>query len=115
MLKFVSIHPVIRTMDRLYENDYLVHETLKVGPIPISFAYPANVYGSHDRQSVTMRATVLKIARIEMNFLIREIPTGTLVEEEVVFACRLPVDFIMLRIFRSQHTKLFENMRNAAE
>ena len=115
MLKFVSIHPVIRKMDRLNEHDYLVHETVNVGPIPISFTYPATVVGSHDRQSVTMRATVLKIARIEMNFLIREIPTETLVEEEVVFACALPVEFIMQRIFRSQHTKLFDNLRNAVE
>lgn len=114
MCKFVSIHPVICKMDRLNENDYLVHETLKVGPIPISFTYPAAVFGSHDQRSVTMRATVMKIMQIEMEFSIREIPTGTLVEEVVVFSSMLPVEFIMRRIFRNQHTVLFENLGNAA-
>ena len=115
MLKFVSVHPVIHKMDRLNSHDYLVHETLKVGPIPISFTYPATVNSSDDRKSVIMSAVVMRVARIEMTFLIREIPTGTVVDEEVVFASLLPIEFIMQRIFRKQHTRLFENLGNVSE
>lgn len=113
MQKFVSIHPVIFKMDRLNGNEYLVHETLKIGPVRISFRYPAIVNGSVDQRSVTMRATVMKITSVKMTFSLREIPTGTQVEEEIIFSSILPIGFILQRIFRVQHTKLFENLRNA--
>jgi carbon monoxide dehydrogenase subunit G len=112
MLKFVSVHPVIHKMDRLNGDDYLVHETLKLGPFPISFTYPVTVNGSDDRRTVTIRAVAMRVVRIGMTFTLREIPTGTLVEEEVVFASLLPIEFIMERIFRKQHTRLFENVGN---
>jgi len=113
MLKFVSVHPVIHKMDRLNGDDYLVHETLKVGPFPIYFTYPVTITSSDDRRTVTIRAVAMKVVRIGMTFTIREIPTGTLVEEEVVFVSWLPIKFIMERIFRKQHTRLFENVGNA--
>ena len=37
MQKFVSVHPLISKIDDLSGNNYLVHETLKVGFIPFSF------------------------------------------------------------------------------
>ena len=43
MDKFASIHPVISKIDRLGDNRYLVHETLKIGFIPYSFTYPVAI------------------------------------------------------------------------
>lgn len=49
MQKFVSVHAVISKIDRVSENNYLVHETLKVGFIPFSFTYPVFIEHNFDR------------------------------------------------------------------
>ena len=43
MQKFASVHPVISKIDIVSKNSYLVHETLMLGFIPISFTYPVTI------------------------------------------------------------------------
>ena len=110
MQKFVSVHPVISKIDRLSENNYLVHETLKFGFIPFSFTYPVTIQQDLDRKRVEMKATVMKITKIEMTFNLRQENDFTIVEESILFKSPLPIKFIMQNIFRKQHNKLFKNI-----
>jgi len=110
MQKFVSVHPVISKIDRLSENNYLVHETLKAGLVPFSFTYPVTIQQDLDRKRVEMKATVMKITKIEMTFNLRQENDFTIVEESILFKSPLPIKFIMQNIFRKQHNKLFKNI-----
>lgn len=110
MQKFVSVHPVISKIDRLSENNYLVHETLKFGFIPFSFTYLVFVEQSFDQKKVLIKATVMKLTKIEMLFDLREEKGFTIVEETIHFKSPLPVKPIMQDIFRKQHNELFKNI-----
>lgn len=110
MQKYTSIHPVISQIDKTGEGSYLVHETLKIGFIPISFAYPVTIEHSWVDKVVSMRATVFKLTKIEMKFEMKTDGDYTEVEETIHFKSPLPVKFVMQRIFRKQHTELFKNM-----
>jgi carbon monoxide dehydrogenase subunit G len=106
--KFVSVHPVIYKMEKLKENQYKVFETLKFGFLPYAFTYIATIEGDVQNQRVVMRATVMKINKIEMTFEIRQENGFVEVDEEVIF--RSPVKRMMENIFRKQHLQLFENI-----
>ncbi|MDQ3111281.1 MAG: SRPBCC family protein [Bacteroidota bacterium] len=108
--KFVSVHPVIYKMENLQENQYKVFETLKFGFIPYSFSYFATIDGDEKNQHVVMRATVMKINKIEMVFNLMEEEKYTIVEEEIIFKSPLPIKRMMQSIFRKQHMQLFENI-----
>lgn len=109
--KFVSVHPVISKMDKTGINTYLVHETLKLGSIPISFTYPVSIESNFIEKKVKMKATVFKITKIEINFELISKQDVTLVEEEIHFKSPLPIKFIMKGIFKKQHTQLFNNIQ----
>ncbi len=110
MDKFASIHPVITKIDRVGDNRYLVHETLKVGFIPFSFSYPVTIESDRTRIAVTIKATVMKLTHIEMNFTIRGEGEHSVVDESISFKSVLPIRGLMEKIFREQHTLLFANM-----
>lgn len=110
MQKFVSVHPVISKIDKLSEKNYLVHETLKFGLIPFSFTYPVTIEQDFDQKQVSIKATVMKIAKIEMSFKLHKEDDFTIVDESILFKSPLPVKFIMKNIFRKQHNKLFKNI-----
>jgi hypothetical protein len=110
MQKYTSVHPVITRIDKTAPDTYLVYETLKVGFIPFRFTYPAIVESSPAEKLVVMRATVMKITRIEMRFLLKSESDFTVIEENIVFNSPLPVKSMMQNIFRKQHQQLFKNI-----
>lgn len=110
MDKFASLHPVITKIDKTGENKFLVHETLKLGFIPFSFTYPVTIESDVANKTVSIKATVMKMTHIEMNFSIRQEGDISIVEEIITFKSILPVKTFMAKIFREQHTLLFQNM-----
>lgn len=110
MQKFVSVHPVISKIDNTGQESYLVHETLKFGFIPFSFTYPVTIEKNTSDKKVTIRATVFKLTKIEMNFILKADSEYTIIDEEIQFKSPLPVKFIMESIFKKQHSQLFKNI-----
>ncbi len=110
MDKFASIHPVITKIDKTSENTFLVHETFKLGFIPFSFSYPVTIESNTARKTVTIKATVMKMTHIEMKFFIYREGELSEVNESISFKSILPIKSLMTKIFREQHTLLFQNM-----
>ncbi|QHT70769.1 hypothetical protein GXP67_31035 [Rhodocytophaga rosea] len=110
MQKFVSVHPVITKINPIENNTYLVYETLKIGFIPISFTYPVTVESNRVEKTITIRATVMRLTNIEMNFIIKEDKAFCIVEETIHFQSPLPLQSIMESIFKKQHRLLFNNI-----
>lgn len=109
MKKFVSIHPIIYKMDDLGNNTYKVYEKLGF----VSFTYSATVTGNAQNKTVNIKAVVMKLTHIEMNFTIKSEDDHTLIREIVSFKSPLPVKGIMTKIFEKQHKQLFLNIENA--
>jgi carbon monoxide dehydrogenase subunit G len=110
MQKFVSVHPVISKIDHLDNENYLVHETLQLGFIPFSFSYPVKIEKNKADKIVIIQATVFKLTKIEMKFVLTSDNDFTIIEEEIIFKSLLPVKFIMKKVFKKQHQKLFKNI-----
>ena len=110
MQKFVSVHPVIYQIDSTGNNSYLVHETLKFGFIPFSFTYPVTIEKHQADMIVIIRATVMKLTKIEMKFVLKADNDYTIIDEEILFKSPLPIKFIMESIFKKQHNHLFKNI-----
>jgi len=110
MQKFVSVHPVIYQIDKTGIDSYLVHETLKFGFIPFSFTYPVTIEKNTIDKVVVIRASVFKLTKIEMKFVLKTDNDYTIIEEDIQFKSVLPIKFIMQSIFRKQHNQLFKNI-----
>lgn len=110
MQKFASVHPVISKIENLADEHYLVHETLKFGFVPFSFTYPATIEKNSLKKTITIRATVFKLTKIEMKFVLKTNNDYTIIEEEIYFKSLLPIKLIMQSIFKKQHTELFKNI-----
>ena len=108
--KFVALHPVISKIDNLSGNNYLVYETLKLGFIPISFTYPVTIDQSFNNKKILIRATVMKLTKIEMSYTLTADNNSTIINESITFKSPLPIKSIMQNIFRKQHTLLFEKI-----
>ena len=108
--KFVSVHPVISQIDNIGNESYLVHETLKFGFIPFSFTYPVTIRKSTLDKTVTIRATVFKLTKIEMKFILKADNDYTIIDEEILFKSPLPIKFTMEGIFKKEHSQLFKNI-----
>ncbi|MES2592632.1 MAG: SRPBCC domain-containing protein [Bacteroidota bacterium] len=109
MQKFASVHPVITQIDNLGGNNYLVHETLKLGVIPFSFTYPVTIEDNAAEQLVVMRATVMRFTKIEIYFIIKSVNGSSIIEETIHFNSPL-LSPVLQHIFRKQHNKLFKNI-----
>jgi carbon monoxide dehydrogenase subunit G len=110
MQKFVSVHPVITRMDSKGNGHYLVHETLRFLGIPFSFTYPVSIKINNQELLVIMQASVMKLVKIEMRFVVSEDNAFTRVEETIHFNSALPVKLILQGIFKKQHSELFKNL-----
>ena len=110
MQKFASVHPVISQIDNIGNESYLVHETLKFGFIPFSFTYPVKIEKSTQNKTVNIQATVFKLTKIEMKFILKGDNDYTIIDEEILFKSPLPITFIMEGIFKKQHNQLFKNI-----
>lgn len=110
MQKFTSVHPVIFQIDKTGTATYLVHERLRFGFIPVTFTYPATVEKLEAEKIVVIKATVMKVTKIEIKFCLLSEKDFTTVNESIQFHSPLPVKAIMKNIFRKQHTALFKNI-----
>lgn len=113
--KFVSVHPIISKMDDLGNNSFLVHETLKIGPLPFSFTYKVRIEKNVPAKTVQMNARVFGFTNIQMLFILKELPTGTAIEEQIVFKTLFFLKPMLRSIFKTQHTLLFQNIEQEKE
>jgi carbon monoxide dehydrogenase subunit G len=110
MQKYVSFHPVITKIEAISNNNYRVHETLRFGFIPVTFQYLVVINSNLAEKKVIMVAIVLKFTKIEMNFVLKTVENFTIITESILFKSPFPLKGIMSRIFKKQHSILFENM-----
>jgi carbon monoxide dehydrogenase subunit G len=110
MQKFVSVHPVITKIEKIGNDSYLVYEMLKIGLIPFAFTYPATIEKNGADKVVIIRATVFKLTKIEMTFILKADNDYTVIEEHIQFKSPLPLKLIMQSVFRKQHHQLFKNI-----
>ncbi len=110
MQKFVSFHPIIDKIEPISGNNYLVHETLRFGMIPVKFKYTVTINSNRAEKIVEMQATVMKFTKIGMLFILKSEENSTRISETIDFKSPFPVKRIMSQIFKKQHTTLFANM-----
>lgn len=110
MDKFVSFHPVIDKIEPLSNNNFLVYETLKFGFIPLSFTYQTFLSSNLAEKTVEMKAIVMKFTKIKIFFLLKSEGNFTHVTETIHFKSPFPIKGIMGKIFKKQHTILFNNI-----
>ncbi len=108
--QFEKFHPVIFKIDDLGNDNYFIHETLKFLFIPITFTYPAKILSNKEKGMVQMNAVVMKLVKVELNFLIKDFTTYTEVVEDIKINSWLPAHPVMMMIFKKQHGKLFLNI-----
>lgn len=110
---FVKVHPIIYLMKPLGNGSYLVHEKLKIAFINMYFTYPCTIESNINEHTITMKAVVKKMIQIEIVFKLTFTNGQTLVDEFTSFKSLLPVAFVMGKIFKTQHQKLFQNIENS--
>ena len=113
MQSFVSVHPVITRMDEIKIGHYKVSETLKFGPLSLSFRYKAHVKADLPLKRIFIEATVMRMTKINMTFDLSEADGFCHITENITFKSPLPVRPIMERIFRKQHALLFQGIEAA--
>lgn len=107
---FALVHPVISKMEHKGNGEYLVYETLKLGPVPFSFTYPAVIHYDLEKGTVHMQATVFKMTNMNMSFQLSEENGLTTVEENIDIQSKLPFNALTLKVLKSLHHKLFKNI-----
>lgn len=111
MQKFCSVHPIISKIEPKGENNYLVYETVKFGFIPYAFTYPVAIKSDPETMVVTIKANVSGGTKIEMEFMVKpQNQSSCLVTEIIQFKSWFPVKWVLKRLFREQHTRLFKNI-----
>lgn len=110
---FVKVHPVIYAMKPLPNGAYLVFEKLKIAFINIDFIYPCTIESDKNDKTITMKAVVKKLVHIDINFKLSTQNGQTVVDEFVSFKSIFPTAFVMDKIFKTQHQKLFQNIENS--
>lgn len=110
MEKYAAIHPVISKIDSLDNNHYLVHETLRICFIPISFTYPVTLKIDSTQNRIEMNAVVMKVNKVFMTFQISQNDKNTLVKEQITFKTLPGSSFILKKIFKKQHQLFFKNL-----
>lgn len=113
MQKFVTVHPIIFRIDKMKDNEYLVFEKLRVLFIPVVFKYKAIVERNSAGDKVSIKATVMGMIHITMDYDLAENNGQTKITERLGFKSVLPVHFVMKNIFRKQHQQLFLNINKA--
>lgn len=110
MKKFVSVHPVIKRIDHLPGNNYLIHETLKFGFIPFTFTYKATVDQNFNEKKIKMQAKIMTLATIQMNYTLTRDETCTIIHEKIHVISPSFVKSIIKNILKKQHSLLFQNI-----
>lgn len=107
---FASVHPVISKIETKGNGHYVVHETLKLGPIPFSFTYPAIIHHDVEMGTVHMQAIVFKMTTMNMSFQFTKENDMTIIEENIDIKSKLPFNALTLNVVKSQHLELFKNI-----
>jgi carbon monoxide dehydrogenase subunit G len=110
---FVKVHPIIYAMKPLPNGTYLVYEKLNLAFIKIDFTYPCTIESNRNDQTITMKAVVKKMVHIQIDFELSIENDQTVVNEFITLKSLLPVAFVMGKIFKTQHQKLFQNIENS--
>lgn len=110
---FLKVHPIIYAMKPLPNGSYLVHEKLKLAFININFTYPCTIVSDAIEKTITMKAMVKKMVHIQIIFKLSIENDQTVVNEFITLKSLLPVAFVMGKIFKTQHQKLFQNIENS--
>jgi len=110
MQKFASVHPVITKITSLSSEEHLAYETLQMGLIAISFRYRIFISKNIIDKTVKMKANVMRLTTIEIDFKLQFENGFTEVEETVHFKTILPVKGKMENIFRKHHARIFQNI-----
>lgn len=113
MPKFVSVHPVITSISENATNRFIISETLKIGFIPVSFNYPFSIESNRVERTVLMQAIVMKLAFIDLKFKIQQQGSLCIIQEDITIRSKLPIGYLMRKIFQKQHTALFKNIEAA--
>lgn len=110
MQKFVGVHPIIYKMVDLGQGNYQVYERLPLGFTSFSFNYPVTVKSQREGLVVTMNADVMKLAMIEMKFVIEPDGDSSVVNETVQIATSFPLKAFIWKECVRHHTRLFKNI-----
>jgi carbon monoxide dehydrogenase subunit G len=110
---FVKAHPIIYLMKPLPNGAYLVYEKLKIALINVDFTYPCTIESNRNDKTINMKAVVKKMVHIQINFKLSTQNGETIVDEFVSFKSILPATFVMGKIFKTQHQKLFQNIEDS--
>ena len=110
MQKFCKINPVIHKIKWSKDQDYLIYETLKLGPLPYSFVYPVNIQINTKLKCIDMRATVMKLIKINLRFEISTISNITNIDETIDVRAFFPLKWLIQRILKTQHSIMFLNL-----
>jgi len=114
MTKFVLVHPVITKIDKIGDAEYLIHETLKFGFLPLNFTYPVSIDQNFKEKTVEMNAIVMKLTKIKLKFSITPEDEFAIIEEKISIKSMFPIKSILQSIFRKQHKILFQNIEREA-
>lgn len=117
MQKYASVHPVIKNIVSLDNNQHRIQESLKIGPIRYTFSYIlAIVHAERKYKVINMTIVFQKYFRVEIGY--RMIPTVdfTIVEETITFKNILePLRFLVEYRFRKQLEIMFQNINDLPE
>ena len=108
MRRFAEVHPVMERALPLGPDRFRMIERLPLLFLKVRFSYPAVVKSTSDPPTVTMDATVMRLARIHLAFRLFPEGNGTRVEEHATISSPLPVHRAMRKAFQKYHPLLFE-------
>jgi carbon monoxide dehydrogenase subunit G len=107
---FTTVHPVIQKMEPLGDHMFKVFERIKLGFIPYSFHYVAQITDNMEKKTIRMEATIRKSSRIIFDFSIRPGQNGTIVEEDIQVEGMGWLKSLLEQFIRHQHNILFSNI-----
>jgi len=110
MQRFAQVHPIIQRIEPMGDQGYLVHETVRFGPIPYSFTYPVVVHMDRAAGRVRVEATIQRMTHMTMEFNVEADGGGSKITETVEIHSPLPIKSYLLKLLRTQHTQLFKNI-----
>ena len=110
---FVKVHPIIYAMKPLPNDAYLVYEKLNLALMNIDFIYPCTIESNKNYKTITMKALVKKMVHIQIEFKLSTENDKTVVNEFITSKSLLPVAFVMRKVFKTQHQKLFQNIEKS--
>lgn len=113
MQKFVTVHPVITKIEKFEDKRFMVYETLKLLFMPFSFTYPVILTSDANANTVVFNATIMKLTKVEMKFVIESDNENSIVTEYVSIKSLLPIKSMLIRVFRKHHKQLFVNIEES--